>query len=34
MDNWYLKDYSIGDTKKLNYIVAAFQHKEDDEDQG
>jgi len=33
MDNWYLKDYSIGDTKKLNYIVAAFQHEED-EDQG
>ena len=26
IDNWYLKDYAIGDSKQLNYIVAAFHH--------
>jgi hypothetical protein len=32
LDNWYLKNHSLGNTKKLNYLVAAYHSvsKEDD----
>ena len=24
IDNWYLKDFSLGDPKQINYIITAF----------
>ena len=24
IDNWYLKDYSLGDISQIKYIIAAF----------
>ena len=34
IDNWYLKDYSLGDPKQINYIITAFHvhnHEEKNE---
>ena len=32
MDNWYLKDYALGDPKLIKYIITAFHVSEEVED--
>ena len=32
IDNWYLKDYALGDPKKIKYIITAFSIENEQED--
>ena len=32
IDNWYLKDYALGDPKKIKYIITAFSIESELED--
>ena len=32
IDNWYLKDYALGDPKKIKYIITAFSIEGEQED--
>lgn len=32
IDNWYLKDFSLGDIKQINYIITAFAIEETEDD--
>jgi hypothetical protein len=29
IDNWYLKDFSLGNIKEINYIITAFHIEQD-----
>ena len=32
IDNWYLKEYSLGDLERINYIIAAYHVKSNSEE--
>ena len=33
IDNWYLKDFSLGNSKQIKYIITAFHVPHDDENE-